>query len=200
MQKSSIVMTCVALCAAAVVRAQSASVAVVDLEELVRLHPNTVSDKKLLEQTLKEYKAEGSEFQHKLETLQEEFEKARKEAADPALSEKARKSAEEQAAKARESFATADRKARETMQQRQQQLQEQEMRMLKRTTSEIREAVEKFAAEKKIQAVLPANQVVYYEKTLDITDAMMKRLNIQRPAKDESQPAEAAKPAAAPAK
>ena len=56
--------------------------------------------------------------------------------------------------------------------------------MLNRTTAEIREAVEKYAAERKILLVLPANQVVYADKTLDITDAVMKRLNIVRPPKD----------------
>lgn len=191
MKKLNMMVMTVALCAAAVVRAQGASVAVVDMEELVRLHPNTVSDKKLLEQTLKEYKAEGTELQRKLESLQEDFDKSRKEAADQTLSEKARKVAEDEAVKAREAFTTADRKARETMQQRQQDLQASEMRMLKRTTAEIREAVEKYAAEKKIQFVLPANQVVYFDKTFDITDVMMQRLNIQRAAKDDASPAKA---------
>ena len=192
------------LCVATVVRAQG--VAILDMEELVRLHPNTVSDKKLLDQTLKEYKSEGSDLQQKLESLQDAFEKARKEAVDPALSERARKTAEETAAKAREELSAADRKARDTMQLRQQQLNEQEMRMLKRTTAEIREAVEKYATENKLSLVLPINQVVYGDKALDITDAIMKRLNIKRPGKSVAAgavvPAAATMPAipAAPAK
>lgn len=165
--------------AAAYVRAQG--VAMVDMEDLVRLHPNTAADKKLLEQTLKEYKAEGGELQQKLESLQDAYEKARKDAADPALSDKARKTAEDLAAKTREELAMADRKARDTMQMRQQSLNEQEMRMLKRTTSEIRGVIEKYAAENKLALVLPMNQVVYGEKSLDITDAILKRMHIQRP-------------------
>lgn len=172
------------MCLATVARAQG--LAVVDMEELVRYHPNTASDKKLLDQTLKEYKSEGTDLQQKLESLQSAFEKARKDALDPALSDKARKTAEDQAAKARDELGAADRKARETMQLRQQQLNEQEMRMLKRTTAEIREAVEKYALENKIALVLPANQVVFGEKALDITDAIMKRLHIERPAKVEA--------------
>ena len=182
--KTRLLTVCLCLCAAAAVHAQAPAVATVDLEELIRLHPNTVSDKKLLEETLKEYKGEGDDLQRKLEGLQDEFEKVRKEAQDPALSDKARKTAEENAARAHEALVLADRKARETMQLRQQQLSEQEMRMLKRTTAEIREAVEKCAAERKLTLVLAANQVVYADKALDITDVVMQRLNIRRPAKD----------------
>jgi len=204
MNKIGFLSVVVSLCVATVVRAQG--VAILDMEELVRLHPNTVSDKKLLDQTLKEYKSEGSDLQQKLESLQDAFEKARKEAVDPALSERARKTAEETAAKAREELSAADRKARDTMQLRQQQLNEQEMRMLKRTTAEIREAVEKYATENKLSLVLPINQVVYGDKALDVTDAIMKRLNIQRPGKSDAAgavvPAAATLPAvpAAPAK
>ena len=174
-----------ALCAGVVTaRAQSVTVAVVDLEELVRLHPNTVSDKKLLEQTLKEYKAEGEDLQQKLEKLQEEFEKVRREAADPVLSDKARSVVEEQALKKREGLVMAERQARETMQMRQKQLSEQELRMLKRTTGEIREAVEKYAADNHVLLVLPATAVISRDKALDITDVIMKKLKIVRPLPD----------------
>ena len=179
--KTGLAMTWMVLCAAAMLQAQSVSVAVVDLEDLVRLHPNTTADKKLLEQTLKEYKGEGDDLQRKLEALQEDFEKARKEAQDPALSEKARKVAEEAAGKKGGELSAANRQARDRMQTLQQQLSEQQVRMVKRTTSEIRSAVDKYATEHKILLVLPASAVLYQEKTLDITDAIMKRMNIQRP-------------------
>lgn len=170
-------------------RAQNVSVAVVDLEELIRLHPNTASDKKLFEETIKDYRAEGQEMQRKLESLQEDFEKARKEMQDSSLSEKARKAAEEQAIKARDALAQADRTIREKMQSRQQQLDEMNMRMTRKTVGEIRAAVEKYAAEKKIQLVLPAStgqvmsasQILYHDRAIDITDAILKQMNIQRP-------------------
>lgn len=179
-----------ALCAAATLHAQSVSVAVVDMEELVRSHPNTAADKKLLEQTIKEYKSEGADLQQKLESLQEDFERSRKEAADPALSEKVRKASEEQAAKSRDAYMQAERKANEILQNRRQQLQEQQVRMLKRTSAEIRDAIEKYAAEQKILLVMPTAQVVFADKRLDITDTMMKRMNLQ-PAPREDKPLEA---------
>ena len=96
----------------------------------------------------------------------------------------ARKSAEERAAKARDALIAADRNAREKMQSRQEQLSDMQTRMLKKTVNEIREVIKKYAAERKLQVVLAANQVVYSDKTLDITDAILKQMNIVPPAKD----------------
>ena len=202
MKQIGILAACVCFCA--VVSARAQNVAVVDMEELVRLHPNTVSDKKLLDETLKVYRGENDDLRQKLESLQEDFEKIRKESQDPALSDKARKSAEERAMKARDDLLAADRTAREQMQTRQEHLSDMQTRMVKKTVGEIRDVIQKYAVEQKIQMVLPSAQVVYNEKALDITDAILKQMNVTRPAKT-AEPApvirekreDAAKPSAA---
>ncbi|MFZ4396577.1 MAG: OmpH family outer membrane protein [Kiritimatiellia bacterium] len=177
MKQSSMLMACMCLCVAMAARGQS--VAVVDMEELVKSHPNTISDKKLLEQTLKDFRVENDELRQKLEAMQDDFEKIRKEAQDPALSEKARKTAEERAGKAREALIASDRTAREKMQSRQEQFNDMQMRMRKKTVGELREVIGKFAEEKKITLVLFAEATVYNEKSMNITDAILKQLNVQ---------------------
>lgn len=195
MNRISWLAVCVCACAAVAVHAQGVTVAVVDMEELVRLHPNTASDNKLLEETVKDFRAENDDLRQKLEAMQEDFEKIRRESIDPALSEKARKSAEERAGKAREALVAADRNAREKMQSRQEQLTEMHNRMVKKTVNELRTVIGKYADERKIQLVLPANQMVYNDKMLDITDAILKQMNVQRPPK-ESESASAARESA----
>ena len=182
MNKTCVLVACMCLVAVAAVRGQT--MAVVDMEELVRLHPDTVSDKKLFDQTLKDFRGENDELRQKLEALQEDFEKIRKESQDASLSEKARKSAEDRAAKSRDALIAADRNAREKMQSRQEQLSDMQTRMLKKTVSEIRDVIKKYAAERKLQVVMAANQVVYSDKTLDITDAILKQMNITPASKD----------------
>ncbi|MEI6209995.1 MAG: OmpH family outer membrane protein [bacterium] len=177
MKQSSMLMACVCLCVAMAARGQS--VAVVDMEELVKSHPNTISDKKLLEQTLKDFRVENDDLRQKLEAMQEDFEKIRKEALDPALSEKARKTAEERAGKAREALIASDRTAREKMQSRQEQFNDMQMRMRKKTVGELREVIGKYAEDKKITLVLFAEATVYNEKSMNITDAILKQLNVQ---------------------
>jgi len=183
MNKTGILIACcLCVCAGGIARAQGLTVGIVDMEELVRLHPNTASDEKLLEQTIKDYRAENEEMRQKIEALQEDFDKIRKEAADPALSDKAKKAVEERAGKARDALVLADRTAREKMQTRQEQVNEMRTRMLKKTFGELRDVIGKYADERKIQIVLPANQVVYNAKTLDMTDAILKQMNVTRPA------------------
>jgi len=181
MKKIGILTVCVCVCAAVAARAQN--VAVVDMDELVRLHPNMAADDKLREQTRKDIMEESQELQQKLESMKVDFERLRKESQDPALSDKARKTAEERVDKARDALIAADRTASEKLQARREQYSEMNSRMLKKIIGDLREVVGKYAAEKKIQLVLPAAQMVYSEKSLDITDAILKQMNIERPAK-----------------
>ncbi len=180
MKRISLLAACVFICAALAARAQT--VAVVDLEQLVRLHPNTAADDKLREQTRKDMREEYDELQQKLEALKLDFEKTRKETQDPTLSDKARKTAEERAEKAYEAVLTANRNANEKMQLRQEQISEMNGRLLKKVIADLRDTIGKYAAEQKIQLVLPAAQAIYNEKALDITDAILKRMNVTRPA------------------
>jgi Skp family chaperone for outer membrane proteins len=133
-------MSLASVCLASAALAQSSGIAVIDLETLVRLHPNTASDKKLLEQTLKEFTGEKD----------------------------------------------AEREYNETVRSLQRQLTEQEMRMLKRTTAEIEEAVAGYAKAKQLQLVLQlpgeklgaVSGVIYAAPPLNITTNIMKLMGI----------------------
>jgi Skp family chaperone for outer membrane proteins len=183
MKQIGILAACVCLCAVVAARAQNETVAVVDMEQLVRLHPNTASDDKLRDQTIQDLRDESQELQQKLEAMKLDYEKLRKDAQDPALSDKARKEAEGRADSARDALIAADRTASDKIQAQRDHYSEMNTRMLKKIIADLREVVGKYAAEKKIKLVLPAAQVVYNEPTLDITDAILKRMNIERPAK-----------------
>lgn len=160
-----------------VARAQQV-IAVVDMEELVRRHPNTADDKKQLEATLKQYEDERDKTRDQVEKLRAEFEAAAREADSPALSAAGRKKAEEQALKKREIFADAERLFAETLQLRRKQLSDQEMRMLKRTSSDLRDVITKVAKKKKIDLVLGASTVAYNDPAMDITEEVLRELGV----------------------
>lgn len=178
-----------ATCLAGAATAQSTALAVVDLEELVRLHPNTTADKKLLEQTLKEYSGQKEQLQSRADAARKAFEAAVKEVQNPALSEKAKKRAEEEAMEKRSAALEAEREFSETVRSLQRQLTEQEIRMLKRTTGEIETAVAAYAKAKQIDLVLQlpgeklgaASGVMYSAPALNITTNIMTLMGI-RPA------------------
>lgn len=189
------------VCLSGVVFGQAPTIAVVDLEELVSLHPNTAADKKLLEQTLKEFTAEKDELRERFEKARDAFEDAVKEVQNPALSEKAKRKAEDEALKRRTAALNAEREMSERVRALQRQLTEQEVRMLKRTASEIEDAVAGYARARKIDLVLQlpgeklgaVSGVLYAAPPLNITTNIMTLLGI-RPEAAEKPAAEAGKP------
>jgi Skp family chaperone for outer membrane proteins len=153
-------------------------IAVVDMEDLVRRHPNTAADRKALDATLKQYEGERDTQRAKLDAMRVEYENVAREADSPALSASGRKKAEDDAFKKREALVEADRQFGEMMQLRRKQLSEQEMRMLKRTTSDLREVIAKIAAQRKLAVVIGAATVAYAEKNVDITADVLRALGV----------------------
>ena len=89
-----------AVLAATMMMAQEKT-AVVNMVDLVRFHPSRERDRKLMQDTEKEYQAKLDKQRDRFEQLRDEYEKAVKEARNPALNEKARAEAEDKAMKHR---------------------------------------------------------------------------------------------------
>jgi Skp family chaperone for outer membrane proteins len=169
-------------------------IAVVDLEKLIRLHPNTADDKKQLENTLKDYNRQKEQLKALAASTAKAFEAAYLEAKNPALSEAARKKAEDAAIEKRKAALEADRNASEKIRELQRDLNAQELKMLRRTSDVIEAAIGEYAKETGIDLVLqlpsklgPGSGIVYSKPEMDITAEIMKRLGIEdkEPAEDE---------------
>lgn len=179
-----------ALAAAALVSTAAIAetkIATIDLEKIVRLHPNTASDKKLLEKTLQDYTQESDALEAAAIAARKDLEAAVTDARNPALGEKAKKAAEEKARVKFEAAKEAEQAAVEKKRSLQRSLNEQEIRMLKRTVDEIEVVIGKYAREKGLSAVLPttgaklgiAPAVFWAEESLDITAEIMKIMKIE---------------------
>ena len=183
-------------------------IAVVDLEKLIRLHPNTAEDKKQLEATLKDYNKQKEQLQSVAASTRKAFEAAVREATNPALSEAAKQKAEAAALEKRQAALEADRNAAEEIRKLQRDLNAQELKMLKRTSDVIERAIAAYAKGNGIDLVLqlpsklsPGTGVVYSKPEMDITAAIMKLLDIpdEEPEEEEAEK-QADAPAAAEAK
>ena len=167
-------------------------IAVVDLEKLIRLHPNTAEDKKQLEATLKDYNKQKEQLQSVAASTRKAFEAAVREATNPALSEAAKQKAEAAALEKRQAALEADRNAAEEIRKLQRDLNAQELKMLKRTSDEIERTIAAYAKGNGIDLVLqlpsklsPGTGVVYSKPEMDITAAIMKLLGIEEPAEED---------------
>ena len=169
-------------------------IAVVDLEKLIRLHPNTAEDKKTLEATLKDFNKQKEQLQALAASTRKAFEEAAREATNPALSESARKKAETVAMDKRQAALEAARGAEEKIRELQRELNKQEMKMLKRTSDIIERAIAAYARGNGFDLVLQlpsrlsaGTGVIYSKPEMDITADVMKLLGIEEPEEDDDE-------------
>ena len=170
-------------------------IAVVDLEKIVRYHPNTAGDKSLLEAKLKKSSEEKDKLQELVLATRKAFEDAVKAASNPALSESARKTAEAVAKEKRQEAFDAERNAAERIRELQRELNEDEISMLKRTTDQIGRYISAYCKANNIDLVLQlpspkmgiVSSVLYAKQEFDITDEIMKVVGCVVPKEEEEE-------------
>ncbi len=167
--------------------ARAVEIAVVDIELLVKAHPNSVSDKALIQRKLKDYEADRDTLEERVRTLQIAYEKALAEAKNPALSDKARREMTMKAEAAAKDLALSKRHAMDEVREMQKELTQDEVRMFNRTMEEIVEAVSVYSKKKGFDLVLDSSgdvagargmismpNVVFASDAINITDAILK--------------------------
>ena len=152
--------------------------AVVNMVDLVRFHPSRERDRKLMEETEKEFQAKLDKQRDRFEELRADYEKLIKEARNPALNDKARSAAEDKAMKHREVLTQADRDLREEMQKLQGELGDLDARLLRQVTGDIRSVITKYSKEKKFDVVLDSTTMAYFNPKLEITDDVLTRMGV----------------------
>lgn len=175
MKRATMVMA--ALLAATVAMAQEKT-AVVNMVDLVRFHPSRERDRKLMQDTEKEFQSKLDKQRDRFEQLRDDYEKAVKEARNPALNDKARAEAEDKAMKHRDVLAEADRDLRQEMQKLQRELGDLDTRLLRQVTGDIREILSKYAQESKYGIILDGTTMAYFDPKLDVTDDVLKRMGV----------------------
>ncbi|HRT29612.1 MAG TPA: OmpH family outer membrane protein [Kiritimatiellia bacterium] len=183
--KKMMVMLAAAL-TATVILAQEKT-AVVNMVDLVRFHPSRERDRKLMQDTEKEFQAKLDKQRDRFEELRDEYEKAVKEARNPALNEKAKAEAEDKAMKHRDVLAEADRDLRQEMQKLQRELGDLDARLLRQVTGDIREVLTKYAQETKTSIILDGTTMAYFDPKLDMTDEVLKRMGVDPKLRKEAQ-------------
>ena len=186
-----------ALMAATVTMAEEKT-AVVNMVDLVRFHPSRERDRKLMQDTEKEFQAKLDKQRDRFEQLRDEYEKAVKEARNPALNDKARAEAEDKAMKHRDVLAEADRDLRAEMQKLQRELGDLDARLLRQVTGDIRSVLTKYAQEAKFSAIFDGTTMAYFDPKLEVTDEVLKRMGVdpkvRKEAKDKAEKEAAAAP------
>ncbi len=183
-----------AIITATLISAAFSDTATIDLEKIVRLHPNTTTDKAALEQKLKDYEAEALALENQAISAMNAFNEVAKQVQDraamAAMSDKKKTELEADAKVKYEVARDLQAKAVEKKRELQQDLTKQEVQLLQRTIKDIEQNVASYAKAHDIEMVLPMTgaklgitpAVLWADPKLDITEAIMKQMNITEPA------------------
>jgi len=191
-------------CAAADIETK---VGCVDMERVLAAHPETKEAEAILEKQIKEFEAEKEALLAKFDRLKKEFEQARAEAENKALSDAGRDKKRQEAEDKLIAWRDYEAEVRQTALTRQKQLADRKRRMRERIVEKIRTIIQTYAAKKGLVLVLDAGpmldspgMVVYSIPKMDITEDTLKIVaaqKVEKPAADAGSAAEAAKPTAA---
>ncbi len=164
--KKSIILTLCA-CAASALFAQK--IAIVDVDALLRDHPNTESDKKTVEMTLDEYSKERDVLRAGLEKKDAIVGQKYRDAQNPIFGADKKEQLKAEAVKLQRELQAEVAAAEQKMAQRTKDLQDLEARLIRRSTEDIQAKVSEYAKAKQIDVVLLKAATVYVADATDIT-------------------------------
>jgi len=176
-------------------RAEDMKIAVVDMAQVMNTYPETQAADSQLEDQVAEFEEEQKDLLEEFNVLKKEFDEARQEAANRALSDAAREEKRQHAESKLMSLRDHERKIQETMEFRRKQINDQRIRMRERIVSKLHGIVAEYAEKKGYSLVLDSAEtsklsrkpVVYCVDSLDITEDI---LDITAPDRDESKDVE----------
>jgi len=160
-------------------------IAVVDMNKLLRAHPETEKAESVLESQIDELEKEKDLLMEKLGKMRDEVEEVMKQAQNRALSEKKREELREEAEKKFKQLREMDIEAKKEMDGRKKDVAEQKMLMHKRIVGEIAETVKEYAKKKGYLFVLDSAgvgvsgmpAVIHADESADITEEIRKLIS-----------------------
>jgi Skp family chaperone for outer membrane proteins len=156
-------------------------IAMVDMTKVTKSVPETKAAEAILEKQAAEFEAEHKGMLDELEQLKTEFETARKDADNKALSEQAREAKIKIAEDKLRELKEQDARIRETVKKRRQQINDQKVRMKQRIVGKLRSIVQDYAEDEGYTIVLDSSgvglsgieTVVYSVDKIDITQDVL---------------------------
>lgn len=172
-------------------------IAVVDMEKIMEASPDVDRVEDFVEKQEMDFKSEREEMIDKRNKLMAEFEEAKNDARNQALSEKGRSRKVEEAEEKLAALQDYQDKMQRTVMERRSQLREQRVRVHRRIISKLREKIGEYAGKKGYDLVVNSSGlgvdgievIVYSESSLDITDEVIKNVieNEKEKSADESE-------------
>ena len=150
----------------------------VDMMVLVRNHKSYDTNKKMLQDSEKDYQKELDSMKAELDALQDEGKKIADQARNPMISQSQKDKIEKQLLDIQNKYVAGQQKLRAKAMESQQKLQEFEARLLKATTEDIRAVVNKFADDNGYDLIIESTVTAFAKKSLNVTDDILKGMGV----------------------
>jgi len=181
MKKKLLIMAFAAMVGGACFAAEQ-KIAVVDMNKLLRGHPETTTAETVLEAQVAEIEQEKEALMEKLGKLRDEVDAVMKQAQNRALSEAGRDALKSEAEEKYQDLRKMDFEAKKTLDSRKKDLSEQKLMMHKRIVGEIAEVIKEYAEKKGYAFVLDSAgigmsrmpTVLHADAKADITEDIQK--------------------------
>jgi len=179
--------------AAAMTCAAGMKIGTVNMVDLVRLHPNHESNKALVKSTDKDYKAKLERQQESAKAIADEGKKIQQDLMNPMLSASAKAEAQKKIEDVQRRFVAAQQELRAAAGHFQNELTDLETRLLKLETEDIRAKINAFAKDNGYDVIADSTMLAFSKDSLDVTDEILKAMNVDPAKRKEKKTAAAAK-------
>lgn len=174
--KKSIAIAAAVLCAASAFG--EIKIGVVDMMTLVRNHRSYDTNKKMLQDSEKDYQKELDALKSELDALQDEGRHVADQMKNPMISQSQKEKVEKELIDIQNKFVAGQQKLRGKAMESQQKLQEFEGRLLKATTDDIRSVVTKFAEDNGYDLIVESTMTAFAKKSFDVTDSILNAMGV----------------------
>lgn len=173
--KKIIAVAAVALCASVFA---DIKIGTVEMMLLVRNHKSYDTNKKLLQDAEKDYQKKIDRMKEDVDAIQDEGKKIAEQGKNPMLAQAQKDKIEKELLEIQNRYIAAQQNLRKEAMDSQQKLQEFETRLLKITTDDIREVVNKFAEDNGYDIIVESTVTAFAKKSLDVTDELLKAMGV----------------------
>ena len=165
-----------ALCAAAAFG--DVKIGTVDMMVLVRNHKSYDTNKKMLQDSEKDYQKELDAMQSTLQDIQDEGKSVADELKNPMLSEAAKKASEKKIMDIQQRLVRQQQELRKKAMDNQEALSKLEARLLKSQAEDLKTRIARFAEREDYDLVMDSAAALWAKSDLDVTDEILKDMNV----------------------
>ena len=171
--------------AAAMAAGAEMKFATVNLETLVKNHPNHESNRTLVKSTADDYRKKMESRQEQAKSLVEEGKKLQSDWQNPMLSSSAKADIQKKLDGIQRKLFAAQQELRAEDQHYQEELADLQQRLFKIEKKEVEAKIAEFAKDKGYDMILDVAACGFAKPELDVTDAVLKLMGVEKPKKDE---------------